>query len=215
LKRIQIDQSNVSLPATIESKEKIMAKQKQGEEGLVMTHQQSFNSLMRLVYAHAAIMGSFLHRWPGVNYPGMNALLGGVLLFVWAGFSRDPIMLYFFGIWLFMLFARRIETIRKQRAGRRCHSRYTGEPEIMRLPFFKDQLWVKRVLEPALCFGIGIALAPLSESLAWFVLLGFFSLGISGEVERQRDRLDVLAVNDAQIERELRADRIRKQSNDW
>jgi hypothetical protein len=187
-----------------------------GQQQDNLSMKQSFNGVIFLSDLHAVVLECFLHHSMGDERPGMRGLMGGGLLLFWAGFSQDPLMVQFLGLWIVALVFQRACKLRLWWRGQRAHSRYTGRPWLMSVcPIFRNELLVKGFLEPMLCLCVGSALYQVSEHLGTFIMLGCFTLFLSIAMERQLNAARVRHALDAQLEVQWHAERIRGQRQDF
>jgi hypothetical protein len=172
----------------------------------ILSKERAFNILRNLIGAHACTIYLPLRRSYGSEALGWKGLLACLLLLVMAG--DNPIMGWYFILWLVVLVLRRIECfIRRDYV----HSLYDGYPCVaMMFPGVRRESTAKYIIEPALSLILGIVLAamaeayetPWLETLSAWMFLGFFTLafdyGIYDAVQRRRVR----AMRDARIQQE-------------
>ena len=173
------------------------------------------NLLQLLVDGHAACVAPFLRNGMGSNYPGVDGLVALVMILVYAAETRDRFMMWYFWIWLLTIACQRIETFRLIRRGWAEHSRYTGRPLLLKLPFVKNEMTAKNMIEPAFCFLVGLCLLPISQTLGAFVMLGYLSLGIQRGLQSQVNRMRVRQMRDAAIEQRQLAEWFRSERDDF
>jgi hypothetical protein len=188
-------------------------RQEQGRDASSMN--SGLNLLRLLVDGHAACVAPFMRSGMGANYPGVDGLVGLVMILLYAAQMRDRFMVWYFWIWLAAIAYRRIETVRLIRRGWAEHSRYTGTPLALKLPFVKNEMTAKNAIEPAICFLIGVCLLPISEALGAFVMLGYLSLGIQRGLQSQVNRMRLRQMRDAAIEQRQLAERFRGERDDF
>ena len=173
------------------------------------TLRDSINWVYLLMRLHATCFYPFLRYGAGAEAYGINAVLALIMMLFWASAQGSGGMLLFVGLWLVALVMQRVMTFRRRRT-HIVHSRYMGTSWPARLiPFTSEQ--TAAATEPLLCFVVGICIAPVSESLAIFVMLGVVSLLVTYAFQAEADRREIQAMRDAQIEQQWRAERFRNQ----
>lgn len=116
----------------------------------------------------------------------------------------------YLGVWFIALVVRRIESLRLRMKGFIAHSRYRGYPWLaMKFRFIKDVEQAKG-FEPFMCFLIGAAICPMSETLGLFIMAGFVSLGMSMCIDKFIVFKRVQQMSDAVLEGEYYAEEFKK-----
>lgn len=116
----------------------------------------------------------------------------------------------YLAVWFIALIIRRIESFRLRLKGIVTHSRYRGYPWLaMKFRFIKDVEQAKG-FEPFMCFLIGAAICPVSETLGFFIMAGFISLGVCMCIDKFIVFKRVQHMSDAVIEGEYYAEEFRK-----
>jgi len=160
-----------------------------------------------LIDGLATTVTPFIRYGFGVDAFAHNALAAFVIILLYAGESRDPVMIYYFYAWLLMLIGQRLETSRLARKGWVQHSRYSGHPWLaLKLHFVKKEVTAKNVVEPMLCLVVGALLCPLSGALGGFVMLGFPSLLFQRAIQSQVNINRVRQMRDAAMEQRYLSD---------
>ncbi|OWK40996.1 hypothetical protein [Fimbriiglobus ruber] len=174
--------------------------------------------VLNLVYfvadVHAACLLPFLRTGFGVEAFRWNGVLALVLLLTLAG--SVPGMGWYFAAWVTAVVLQRARTMRLVYRGAVIHSRYMGYPwAAMRVPLVKRESTATGLIEPQLCFLIGVLLCPLSVDLGTFVMAGFLTLIVRNGFEREIDRQRLQRMRDAAIEQRWYADRLRGRGTDF
>ena len=113
-------------------------------------------------------------------------------------------------LWFIALIIRRIQTFHLRQKGIITHSRYRGYPWLaMKFRFIKDVEQAKG-FEPFMCFLIGAAVCPVSETLGFFIMAGLVSLGVCMCIDKLIVFKRVQQMNDAVLEGEYYAEEFKK-----
>lgn len=163
-----------------------------------------------IAHSHAAALTPFLRRGFGTEafHPGgLFAFVAMVLLT--QGSWRNGMGVYL-AAWVVALIYRRIETFRLRARGVVVHSRFAGVPWLAaKFRFIKDTNQAKG-FEPLLCLLAGAALCVVSQTLGFFVMAGFLSLGVCLCIEKFAVYRRVQQMQDAQIEGEFYAGQFKR-----
>ncbi len=180
----------------------------QGEKGFNPRGKDGFNFVYALAKGHAMCFLPFMRRnfgsealgWPGVYAFGIMVVVGS--------FGRIPDMWFFLGLWMLVVLAQRLSTMRAMLRGVVRHSRYEGDVDTK---WCKNRRTVKLVLEPLVCAFLGVCVeaAGLSHGLAVFVGSGAFSLAMTAMIDRGLEDKRLQAMRDAAIEQQYLAARFR------
>jgi hypothetical protein len=170
--------------------------------------EQGFNIAYALLVMHQrALVVPLRNRW-GVQALGMPCLLALVMMAVWAGFSRDPYLWWWIGVWLLCFLVRRIEAVRLNLKGERIHSQYDGWPEGA-ICLGRTEKIAKLVVEPAIWAVFGFVLLQVYAEQGWspyglpyFFLAGVFSLPYVELVKQAVLQRRTQAMLDARVEQE-------------
>jgi hypothetical protein len=175
----------------------------------------SFYLLLILVSGLTACVTPFMRRNCGREYPGIAGLIGGGIILLLMGQTRDPAMPVFFWCWLAALVVMRLQSWQVRRRGAVVHSRYGGDSWlIQKLPFVKSPQQA-RLLEVPLCLLVGALLAPVSEFLGGFIFLCALAMALEAAIEAQRNYVQVTRAQDAQIEMQVFQQRMQGQRQDY
>jgi len=119
-------------------------------------------------------------------------------------------MIPYLGLWSLAYCYQCGRTQRLVNQGAIWHSRFEGTPWLgMRFPFIRTEARAKRLMEPAICCIVGVALIPLSPGLGLFFAAGSLSLAIVDSIHREYARKQLMAMRDAEIEQRYLAARYR------
>lgn len=142
----------------------------------------------------------------GTEALGLPCLFAAILMWVWATFARDVLMLWWLGFWAVMYVIRRIEAARLSGW---IYSLYDGWP-FDALRFCKSEATAKRVVEPIMLAIVGFIAFKVYEVQGWQYrgLPYFFFAGaicvsfVAGMQERMWNK-KVQAMRDGEIEGDL------------
>jgi len=158
----------------------------------------------------------FLHKPAtfGERYMGMQAAAATVLIFFWPIFcepAHDPRPMFLFLVaYLFMCLVIRIRVaIRVRRGGPMPHTRYTGEPRLMRFVRNMSEVKVKCILEPVIVWLIGGLTLFVSPRLGGFLMFAGVGLFISNGMTDRFSRQRALDMHDAFVEQRGVVDQFR------
>jgi hypothetical protein len=159
----------------------------------------------------------FLHTGIGERYADVQAAAALLLIpmytIFWPGHDPRP-MLLFLMLYVAMCFRNRVAGLLRRGAPPEGHSRYTGEPRLLRhFPKHTEASFKLRV-EPALVFMIGAAIAVYSEPLGVYLMLAAGGLFVSVLSTAAVDRQLILDLNDLLLEQKERAERFRAMHDD-
>ena len=143
----------------------------------------------------------FLRTGFGKEYPGVAALLGLIIMVLYAGFARVPEMFAYIAVWLFAVILQRVKTFALARKGVVVHSRYWGYPWLaFMVPFVRKEGTARGIIEPMLCSVIGWVLTSWSPGVGGFVIVAGWANAIAGAIVADVDRKKLQAMRDAEIE---------------
>lgn len=175
-----------------------------------MTNADAFGILYLIAGSHAVAITPFIRRDFGAeafNPYGLFAFIG--LLALTEGRWATPMGIYF-TLWFFTLLYRRFESFRLRQKGLVTHSRYIGYPWLaMRFKHVKT-MEQARGFEPVICLLAGAALCLVSETLGFFVMAGFVSLGLCMSIDKFAVYKRVQRMQDAVIEGEFYGEEMRR-----
>ena len=139
----------------------------------------------------------------------------GISLGGYAALAPCPQLVPFFGIWLVFVIIQRLRTAQLVRRGVVMHSRYAGDPLVMKfLPFIRT-VGTANLLEVMICFAAGLVLAAYWPPLGGFVLIGAGGMVIMFSIDDQIIRNRKQAMRDAEIEQKFLADLHRGRRDDY
>ncbi len=168
----------------------------------------AFNALWMVANGGSMCLLPFLRHRMGSNAIGWNGVFALIFMWVYGDAAQCPEIIGFFCVWIFFVLVRRIESVKLARNGVVIHSRYAGDPLIMRLlPFIKRK--DATAAEIALCLLIGGLTYTASPSLGGFILTAAICLLIVGAIEEQAFKNRVTAMRDAAIEQRAMAEAYR------
>ncbi len=165
------------------------------------------NLLGVLANGYATTLTPFLRRGFGSEALGVNGIVAGLILLLYAGASNSPEMITVFWGWLVAVAYQRIYGFRQRANGQVVvHSRYAGDAVVARR-FTKSERVAREVVEPLICIAVGACLwSSWSEQVGQFVLCGSFALLVSRGLDTQVTRNRVQAMHDAALEQRFLAD---------
>jgi hypothetical protein len=177
----------------------------------------AFNVVYLLANARATCLTVFMRHSFGVEAIGMSGLHALVLIVLVGGFGRSPEMLQcFLPLWIYALLWQRVYTLKRVRTGARWHSRFQGYPALaMRIPLVRREKDAVTVIEPALCFLVGMLLREFSPVMGGFVFAGGFSLLVRHGIDTEINRKRLQAMQDAELEQRWLAERFRGRTDDY
>lgn len=120
-----------------------------------------------------------LRRGFGVRYMGLQAALAAVAIPCFCIFfpHDDPRPLQWFMLaYLGMCAWNRMGSVRRALRGDHVHSRYNGTPLLGRVLPRTSELTVKRFVEPAVVFTLGLIVMEVNRPLGAYLLLSAFGL---------------------------------------
>jgi len=174
----------------------------------------NFSIALALANGHAACLAPFLRCRFGVRALGVDAVIGMLILFVYAEASHAPEIGGFFCIWFLAVWLQRRQANKLAKSGWTVHSRYTGYPWVaMKILRVRDELNAKGVADPVVCIIAGLLIQRVSPALGNFIFLGAFSFAFQVGIERRLMRMRRLGMQDAQIEQRMLARQIRGGGN--
>lgn len=157
----------------------------------------------------ALSMEVWLRHGFGSRYIGIQ---GMAVIPIIVGFSmlcegHDIRPLYYFLLcYLGMVGLRRAEMAVRVRKGERNHSRYSGTPVLM--PRWSE-ITVKKYVEPAVTFFVGILICQFNIPLGVYVFLGGVMLLLTIQSAERWVRMRVREMNDAVFDQEVISERFR------
>lgn len=119
-------------------------------------------------------------------------------------------LLWFFMSYIGMCFLCRAGAVNRARRGETCHSRYNGRPLIARVLPWISEATIKRMVEPALVFGIGLGLAEVNLPLGSYLMLSAFGLAATMALLEAHERQRVMDLYDGFIDQTVIAERFRQ-----
>jgi len=185
-----------------------MHAQEQDRNG--MSQRQSMNMLYFVASVLAAGVTPFFRARPGREYPGMPGFLAMLLILGWAGFGNAPELIYYLGVWLIAVGIMRISALMPRSYIE--HSRYGGRPWLAwtLAPWVKEST-AKGAVEPLLCLIAGLLLMQVSEQVGRFVMVSGGGIFVVTLIEVSIVRRQVMQAQDAEIEMQAFAQRMRGQ----
>jgi len=157
----------------------------------------------------ALSMEVWLRHGFGSRYIGIQGAVVIPLMFfysmLWEGHDIRP--LYFFLLcYLGLVAYRRAEMAMRVRRGERNHSRYSGTPALMGK---RSEIAVKKYVEPAFTFFVGILICQFNIPLGVYVFLGGIMLLLTIQSTERWVRMRVREMNDAVFDQEVISERFR------
>ncbi|MCA9092030.1 MAG: hypothetical protein KDA68_00975 [Planctomycetaceae bacterium] len=189
-----------------------MYDQQQHQSGSDCSFQESVNLTYLVTWILSTTLTVFTRIRFGSEALGINSVGACLILLLTASFSNDAAMGWMWLLWCGLQLSHRWRTFLEWRRGIRRHSRYGGEPGMAML-FIKDEQAAKW-LEPFLCAGIGLLLAPVSVVLTQFILVASGALLIRTSMEAMALRAELRNLRDAEIENRNRAAWFRRDRGD-
>src|ERR1700722_7101295 len=173
---------------------------------------EGINFLLFICQVLAVTCEVFLHRRHGRRWPGLHGLWGVLLILLFPLFwpAEDAMPLIWF-LWAYIgacALARIGALCRRYDYG--THSRYSGIPRISRLLRFLSESTIKRVIEPALVFSIGVACLSMNKPFGSYLILAALGLFISTGASDAWARSQADILNDSVIEQREIAERFRR-----
>lgn len=156
----------------------------------------------------------FIRRGFGDRYLSRQAAAAilAILVFpAFAGTTDVEALLPFLGFYLFMLFGRRVESVKLRAKGPAPHSRYSGFPVLLYLPLLRriDEARFKATWEPWIVMFGGVFLMPVSEGLGRFVAVAGIAMAITESLRRAYFEHRARDLRDAYLEQRAMAARFR------
>ncbi len=176
-----------------------------------------FNIVVLLLRSIAVTVEVFLHRRFGSRYVGLQGVLGIVMILVFAAIIPAPgtwgLIIFLFAYLKACLYARAGVLWRKLQ-GQECdHTLYSGYPYLMRVLPRWNELTVKRLVEPALVFLVGCAVAHFIPALALYLFIAAGALFMTVNQAEAYERRRAEVMRDSVIEVQQRAERVRSMWN--
>ncbi len=177
--------------------------------------QDARNGISILVLAaqvFSAPLEVMLRKNFGKNYFGWPSFLALFAIPMWMlfypGEDPEPIMI-FWCLFVLMQFRARIESGIRSARGKGGHTRYNGEPSLMR--FFPKLTEKKaKATESLIVMLIGVFMLAVSEPLGTYLMASGFCLGLVGSMIESSERAKTEQMHDAWLEQEQLAERFRK-----
>jgi len=158
-------------------------------------------------------MEVFLRKGMGSRALGLRAGLALLLiplwLLLWPHDNGVP-LLGFWACYLVAYLAQNAAASRRFRRGEATHSRYTGYPRLMRFFPRADESKFKASVEPLIVFLTGALLTGWNAPLATYLMFASFALAGTSAVIDAAMKARVRDLNDARIDQEDLAERLRK-----
>jgi len=190
-----------------------MYDQQQQQSGSEFSFQDSVNLTYLVTWVLSTTLTVFTRIRFGSEALGINSVGACLILLLTAGFSNDDGMAVMWLLWCGLQLSHRWRTFLEWRRGIRRHSRYGGEPGMAML-FIKDEQAAKW-LEPFLCAGIGLLLAPVSVVLTQFILIASGALLVRTAMEAMAIRAELRNLRDAEIESQYLIERRRRDRGEY
>jgi hypothetical protein len=174
----------------------------------------AFNLMMILAAAMTTSVTVFLRIRFGPEALGKRGVVCLVLLCLVAGFSREPVYLYYLAVWFCAFAYLRITTLRLVAKGWRPHSMSGGYPIVaLRLGRFlgvQNESTAKLIVEPLLCLGISFILDDMAHTyqmrelylLGWWFFMCAFAIAFESFLFDHLQKKRVQAMHDARLEQE-------------
>jgi hypothetical protein len=185
-----------------------------------LSHKQTFNLLHIFGLAHQRALTVPLRSGYGVEALGLPCLLAVVMMFLWAGFSRDPFLLWWLGIWFVFQGVRRFESLRLNWKGVRIHTHYDGWPHVT-IRLGRTEGMAKLVAEPLVVGVLGGIIYWVYQEQGWslyglpyFFLTGCFTLPFVELINQMIWKRRAEAMLNARIEQENIVDDFRRKYGD-
>jgi len=158
----------------------------------------------------ATSVAVFIRRGFGREALGFNSLIAVIVLYTLSA-SEGRGFLIFTGAFIVAQVWRRIETFRLIRKGAIIHSRYAGYPYLaMKVPFVKSEKMAMELVEPVMCFTVGILLCPLSVGLGGYLVVCGVGFIVRHCINDALDRKRIERMQDATIEHQWYSDQMRR-----
>lgn len=175
--------------------------------------QNAASLLVLVAQALAAPSEVFLRTRFGRRYFGVPAFFGFLAVPMWMLFwPRDDAtpVLVFWGLYILMQIRARIESMVMVARGDIVHTRYNGHPRLARVFKKTHEHKLKGAHEPALVVIAGVFMLGISEPLGSFLMVSGFCLGLVNSVIESIERNRAMTMNDAWIEQQAHAARVRE-----
>lgn len=175
----------------------------------------TLNWLSLVALAGSVTLEVFFRKGFGSRYLHLQAGLGALLILLWpALFPHDapePMALFFLG-YLLMLARARSENRALMATGRQhcVHSRYNGEPRLIRWMPKAPESFIKGYVEPFAAIGLGVALSALNQPLGCYLVFAGLCMRMNQTLMEARDNTRTLDMRDMLIEQQLAAARLRR-----
>jgi hypothetical protein len=191
-----------------------MNQQQQQQPGMFQQAKWAFGWLLFICNSLAVSVEVFLHKGVGSRYIGLQGLAAAAMIFFWGGFwpgqDISPVLIYL-ALYLLFCFAQRMDALKRLRqGGGQEHSRYTGRPILMRFTGRINEITIKRIVEPALVFLIGILICSANEPLGKYLMLAAVGLLVSVQSTLRFEETRATDMNDAMINQQHAAQRFRE-----
>jgi len=158
----------------------------------------------------ATSVAVFIRRNFGREALGLNSL-GAVLVLYTLSASEGPGFLVFVAAFIVAQVWRRIETFRLIRRGAVIHSRYPGYPYwAMKVPFVKSEKVAMELVEPVMCFTVGLLLCPISVGLGGYLVVCGIGFIVRNCIDDALDRKRIERMQDATIEHQWYSNQMRR-----
>ena len=187
-----------------------------------MTQAQQTNDLERvrrltnkgfgIMQMAAVIPEVFLHHNFGERYIVKRTGLAVILMLVFIPFFPDPKpwpFMCFLGAFIVLALMAQLGAVIRRWRGRETHTYYTGRPHLMLL-FPRANERAIKVLEPFLVFGAGYLVYRVDHLIGALLMATAFALIMCVLVCIQHERAQEMDMNDAILDQQRNADRIRK-----
>jgi hypothetical protein len=179
--------------------------QQQERDEQAIDSKRNFNILFSFCRIHQLGLVIPLRRGWGVNALGMQCFWALILMLAWAGFSHDPYMIYWVGLWLIFYLVRKAEAEKLKKQGARVHSYYDGWPEGNLVKWGGSERNAKMIVEPVFMLIAGGVLFLFYQDtlqlppygLPYYFLLGGITLpfveGVKQAIweKRTQDMMDM------------------------
>lgn len=191
----------------------------QHEQGTMDQVKSVFGLLFLLIHAWASTLHVFLRRpgTCGVKRFGMDAFIGwlwaGLYPIFWEGSHGQLAQGAFFLLMIPALALHRYYSTKRRRQGVINHSFSLGQSIFQFSPGEENR---KKALsrECTFCMLGAVALVPFSPVLASFIFFGTFASGLQESLIQERDTRRVEAMEDALIEQQQLAERLKNRWED-
>lgn len=178
----------------------------------------NLNLALFICRAWATSLEVFLHRDIGDRYLSWNSaavlLLVPLYLLGWQGYDPRPLG-WFLIAYLGMCGVARLNAAGRRARGEAGHSLYTGWPRFLGPKARWSEVFMKRMVEPVVTFLFGCMVRDWwNAPLGTYLMIGAVCLLLSASASDALERVRSMDLNDAIIEQQWTADRLRTYRSD-